>query len=138
MSSPILPSTTSLPIAETRPDSSVPNAHPTAQAEKVRAALTDFVGETFFRQMIKSMRTTLGRPAYFHGGRAEEVFRSQLDQALVEEMTAATASEVADPMFERQFPQLADLINEHRKSTEALADNRAKDLGRALMQLRRR
>lgn len=138
MSSPILPSTTSLPVAATRLESSVPNTHPTAKAEKVRAALTDFVGETFFRQMIKSMRTTLGRPAYFHGGRAEEVFRSQLDQALVEEMTAATASEVADPMFERQFPQLAELINEHRKSAEDVANERTKDPGRALVHLRRR
>jgi hypothetical protein len=58
--------------------------------------------------MLKAMRATVGKPAYFHGGHAEEVFQAQLDQTMAEHMTEASASKLADPMFERQFPHLAE------------------------------
>src|SRR6185369_1678441 len=67
---------------------------------------TQFVGEAFFGQMMKAMRSTVGKPAYFYGGRAEEVFQGQLDQTMAEHLTKASASKFAEPMFERQFPQL--------------------------------
>ncbi len=73
-------------------------------AREVHAAFTEFFGHTFFSQMIKAMRTTQRPPAYFHGGQAEEIFRSQLDQRLADEMSKASASKLAEPMFERQFP----------------------------------
>ena len=44
--------------------------------DELREKFTQFVGETFFGQMIKSMRSTVGKPAYFHGGQAEEAFRA--------------------------------------------------------------
>src|SRR5437588_11965501 len=68
---------------------------------------TQFVGEAFFGQMMKAMRSTVGKPAYFYGGRAEEVFQGQLDQTMSEHLTKASASKFAEPMFERQFPALA-------------------------------
>ena len=61
-----------------------------ANNTKFREAFHQFFGETFYGQMLKAMRSTQQKPAYFHGGRAEEVFQSQLDQVLAEEMTAAT------------------------------------------------
>jgi Rod binding domain-containing protein len=70
---------------------------------------TQFVGEAFFGQMLKAMRSTVGKPAYFYGGHAEEVFQGQLDQTMSEHLTKASASKLADPMFERQFPQLAEV-----------------------------
>jgi|SRR3972149_3248094 len=73
-------------------------------SDRLREAFTQFVGETFFGQMLKAMRSTVGKPSYFHGGRAEDVFRGQLDQALAEHMTEASADRVAEPMFRRQFP----------------------------------
>jgi hypothetical protein len=76
-------------------------------ADELRERFTQFVGEAFYGQMIKAMRQSVGKPAYFHGGRAEEVFRGQLDQALAEHMTAASADRFADPLFERQFPRNA-------------------------------
>lgn len=76
-------------------------------ADALREQFTQFVGETFFGQMIKSLRATTEKPAYFHGGRAEEVFQGQLDQTLAEHLTAASAEQFAEPMFERQFPKLA-------------------------------
>ena len=76
-------------------------------ADEVREKFTQFVGETFYGQMFKAMRSTVGKPAYFHGGRAEEAFQGQLDQTMTEELTKSTASKFAEPMFERQFPGLA-------------------------------
>lgn len=58
--------------------------------------------------MLKAMRSTVGKPAYFYGGHAEEVFQGQLDQTMSEHLTKASASKLAEPMFERQFPQFAE------------------------------
>jgi hypothetical protein len=77
------------------------------KSAELRAQFTQFVGEAFYGQMLKAMRATVGKPAYFHGGRAEEVFQGQLDQHMVEHLTEATADKFAEPLFERQFPHLA-------------------------------
>jgi hypothetical protein len=78
------------------------------EQDEVKEKFTQFVGETFFGQMIKAMRSTVGKPAYFHGGRAEEAFQGLMDQELSEHLTEATADQIAEPMFRRQFPQLAE------------------------------
>jgi Rod binding domain-containing protein len=80
----------------------------TAKSGELREKFTQFVGESFYGQMLKSMRATVGKPAYFYGGHAEEVFQGQLDQTMAEHLTKASASKFADPMFERQFPQFAE------------------------------
>jgi hypothetical protein len=67
---------------------------------RLREAFDDFVGETFYSQMLGSMRKTLGKPAYFHGGRGEEVFQGQLDQILAERLSEASANQFTGPMFE--------------------------------------
>jgi Rod binding domain-containing protein len=84
--------------------------HPPAagapQSEKeLRKAFDQFVGEAFYGQMLKSMRKTVGKPAYFHGGRGEEVFREHLDQVLSQEMSRSNAAGFSGPMFE-QFSML--------------------------------
>ena len=76
--------------------------------EELRKQFTQFVGETFYGQMIKSMRSTVGKPAYFHGGRGEDVFQGQLDQKMAEQLTEATAAKFAEPLFEKQFPHLVE------------------------------
>ncbi len=88
------------------PESNLTSAHAPA-AEKtpqgdasLREAFDTFVGETFYGTLLKSMRQTLDKPAYFHGGRAEEIFQGQLDQTLVEEMSKAGAQQFTGPMFE--------------------------------------
>ncbi|TWU45161.1 hypothetical protein Q31b_03320 [Novipirellula aureliae] len=67
---------------------------------ETKEAFTKFVGETMFGSMLASMRKTVGKPAYMHGGRTEEVFQKQLDQLIVEDLTESSASEIADPMFD--------------------------------------
>lgn len=68
--------------------------------DRLKEVFTDFVGQTFFQQMMSAMRKTVDKSAYFHGGRAEEVFQNQLDQVLSERMTKASADEFANPMYE--------------------------------------
>ncbi len=70
------------------------------QRPSIREAFDDFVGQTFYGQLIGAMRTSVGEPAYFHGGRAEEIFQSQLDQKLAEYMSDASAETFTEPMFE--------------------------------------
>jgi len=68
-------------------------------------AFDQFVGDTFFRQMLKSLRSTTGKPAYFHGGQAEEMFQSQLDELLITDMVKATKDSFSADLFKQQFPQ---------------------------------
>jgi hypothetical protein len=82
------PSPTPRPQAKTRDD------------PEVQQAFQDFVGQTFFSQLLSAMRKTVHKPAYFHGGRAEEIFQGQLDQVLAEKLSDAAADCFTGPMYE--------------------------------------
>lgn len=71
-----------------------------ARDPKLRAAFDSFVGEALFGQALKSMRKTVGKPAYFYGGRTEEIFQQQLDQVLAEKLSHASADKLSGPMYE--------------------------------------
>jgi hypothetical protein len=66
----------------------------------LRRTFESAFGETLFGQMLQSMRKSVGKPAYFHGGRGEEVFQRQLDQVLAEKMSRASASQFVGPAFD--------------------------------------
>jgi len=68
--------------------------------DEARETFDKFVGEVFYGQLLKAMRSTQGKPAYFHGGRAEEIFQQQFDQVLTEELTKSGAEQFTGPMFE--------------------------------------
>ena len=87
-------------LARTDTATAKPPGQDLKDEQALREAFDAFVGETFFGQMLKAMRKTVGKPAYFHGGRAEEIFTQQLDQVLAEKLTAASASQFSGPMFE--------------------------------------
>ena len=67
---------------------------------ELRKAFDTFVGETFYGQMLEAMRKSQHKPAYFHGGQAEEMFREQLDQTLAQKMAETSAASFTGPMFE--------------------------------------
>lgn len=74
---------------------------------EAREAFDKFVGNTFYGQMLKAMRSTVDKPAYFHGGRAEEMFQSQLDQVVTDHMTEASAGEFSGGMFDQFWNDLS-------------------------------
>ena len=76
-----------------------PDVTSSKDTPKLRKVFQEFVGETFFHQLMKEMRKTVGKPAYFHGGRGEEVFQSQLDQTLVEKVSKASGKTFTEPMY---------------------------------------
>ena len=69
--------------------------------EEFREVFHRFIGTTLYGQMLRSMRQTQSKPAYFDGGRAEELFQQQLDQVLVDKMTRATSKSMSDSMFKQ-------------------------------------
>jgi hypothetical protein len=81
-------------------------ARPTAPSAKhadnpaLRKAFDEFVGETFYGQMLKAMRKSQGEVAYFGGGQAQQIFTQQLDQALTKKMTHIGAHELSGPMYQ--------------------------------------
>jgi len=93
-------STTSLPLPSVSSPLPKPPSAPAEESQELRQAFDSFVGQTFFGQMLKAMRKSVGKPAYFHGGQAEEVFTQQLDQVLAEKMSQASSETLSGPMFE--------------------------------------
>src|SRR5438128_2355358 len=74
-------------------------ANPADQSQ-LREKFDAFVGESFYGQMLQAMHKTVGKPAYFHGGRAEEAFQGQLDQVLSSKLSQASAGQFSGPMFD--------------------------------------
>ncbi|TWT37925.1 Rod binding protein [Posidoniimonas corsicana] len=97
-----------------------PTAEQVADAKQVREGFGEFVGKTFYGQLLKSMRQTVGKPAYFDGGRAEEVFRSQLDQTIADRLAENEGSGLAEGMFQQQFPREADVLRRHEQAASGL------------------
>ena len=67
--------------------------------QKFRELLHQFIGQTLFGQMLKSMRATQEKNPYFHGGQAEEIYQSLLDMELTDQMTKSTSKTLSEPMY---------------------------------------
>lgn len=92
-----------------------------AKAEDLKKTFSQFAGETFFGQLMKSMRNTVGEPAYFHGGMAERQFQAQLDQQIAQDMASSGAADFADGMFRQQFPEEAALLDAQQAPADQLS-----------------
>ena len=91
----------SLPLARSSDARPSFSAHRTGHdTPELKQAFTDFVGQTFFGELMKQMRATLDKPAFFHGGMGEDVFQSQLDQIMVERISDTSAAKISDPMYQ--------------------------------------
>jgi hypothetical protein len=99
---PLSPSTTKPAMPYELLNSSATGDHDPAASDSgpMREAFGDFVGQTLFGSMLATMRESVGKAAYFDGGRAEEIFQQQLDQKLVEEISNASSKSFVDPMFD--------------------------------------
>lgn len=87
---------------------SAPSGLDSAQknSPELKEAFQDFVAGTFYKQMFKSLRSAQGKPAYFHGGQAEEMFQAQLDQQISEDLAKGQGSAFSDTLFSAFSRQL--------------------------------
>lgn len=81
-------------------ETDAPSSNGFVEKSGTQEAFEDFVGQTFYSQMLASLRSTQGEAAYFDGGQAEKIFRGQFDQYISEYLSDASAEEFATPMFE--------------------------------------
>ncbi len=72
---------------------------PDEQAIRTKEAFQDFVAGTFFKMMLKSLRSTQGEVAYIGGGKAEQTFRGQLDQRIAEDLAREHGDAFAAPLY---------------------------------------
>ena len=70
-----------------------------ANEKKFREVLHQFIGQTLFGQMLKSMRATQEKNPYFHGGQSEEIYQSLLDMELTDQMTKSSSRTISEPMY---------------------------------------
>lgn len=89
----------------TRPTQEAFDPNPAWANNELREKFNSFVAGTFFKSMLEAMRKTVGKNPLIHGGRAEEIFRSQLDNTLVERIADQSGEGFSNKMFE-QFLRL--------------------------------
>jgi peptidoglycan hydrolase FlgJ len=65
----------------------------------LRKAFDQFVGQTFYGEMLKEMRKSQGKVAFMNGGQAEQIFTQQLDQMLTKKMSDSSANTLSGPMY---------------------------------------
>lgn len=70
------------------------------KAAETQKVFQQFVGETFFGEMLKQMRKSVPESEYFNGGHGEKVFRQQLDQMISQKMAETSAQKLSEPMYE--------------------------------------
>jgi peptidoglycan hydrolase FlgJ len=87
---------------------------PRPKDDKLHQAFQSFVAGTFYKQMFKSLHKMHKKPAYFHGGRAEEIFQGQMDQEVSENLAKRQGDALADSMYkafaQRLRPDLAKAV----------------------------
>jgi Rod binding domain-containing protein len=55
---------------------------------------------TFYQEMMKSVRKMHGKPAYMHGGQAEDMFQNQLDQHVSQDLAHTNGNQFADSLYQ--------------------------------------
>jgi Rod binding domain-containing protein len=66
----------------------------------VREKFQDFVGGTFYKEMLKSLRAAQKPSKYLNGGQAEKIFQGQMDQQIAENLARQYGGPLAAPLFE--------------------------------------
>lgn len=100
------PSSFAADLTKAAKKSSTDTTGKTEKDDATRKAFQDFVAGTFFKQMLKALRSGQDKPAYLHGGQAEEMFQSQLDQQVAEDLAKNHGSAFSDSLYESFRTQL--------------------------------
>lgn len=64
-----------------------------------REAFQAAVAGTFFKMMLKSLHKMHDKPAYFHGGQAEEAFQNQMNEQLADDFAKTHGAPLVDSLF---------------------------------------
>lgn len=79
---------------------SAPAKAPARGELAAREKFQDFVGGTFYKEMLKALRAAQKPSKYLNGGQAEKVFQGQMDQQIAEDLARQYAGHLAAPLFE--------------------------------------
>lgn len=80
-----------------------PGETPDEAAQKeMESVFRQFVGETFYQLMLKSLHKMHDKPAYMHGGQAETMFQGQLDQQIASRLAQSEIGSASQDLY-RQF-----------------------------------
>ncbi len=94
------------------------SAASTKPSSELKPTFQKAVAGMLFGQMMKAMRSTVGKPAYIHGGQAEEIFQSQLDQTFVEQLAEDNGGAFIGDLY-AQFRRQLDLPAESAQSVKS-------------------
>jgi Rod binding domain-containing protein len=97
----------------------VTTASPVVSEADLQGTFQKAVAGLFFGELMKSLRSTVGEPAYIHGGQAEKMFEAQLDQVLVESLAETSGGGLVDDLY-RQFRVQLGLPAENSAKTTQL------------------
>lgn len=67
--------------------------------EEMKSVFQEFVAGTFYSTMLKSMHAMHDKPAFMHGGQAEEMFQNQLDQHITRDLAAEHGEDLVTPLL---------------------------------------
>jgi len=90
--------------------------------DRLRDAMDQVVGETFYGTLLRSLRSSSLRGPYGHGGRGEEVFQAQLDQIFATEAGRARSSSLSEAAVRRYMAQ-QEAIDRHNQDSRDSRDN---------------
>src|SRR5437899_11420651 len=87
-------------LTRLRSQNGAPAKTPAKGQLAVREKFQDFVGGTFYKEMLKALRAAQKPSKYLHGGQAEKIFQGQMDQQIAEDLAHQYAGHVAAPLLE--------------------------------------
>jgi Rod binding domain-containing protein len=76
-------------------------ANPNSSPDSFQRTFQESVGGLIFGEMLKSMWSTVGEPAYIHGGQAEKMFRAELNRELSTQFASNHGGEMVRELFDR-------------------------------------
>lgn len=99
----IQPHTVKLPPGALAPQTGASAVKPNSDTDKegvLQEKFQDAVAGTFYRTMLKALRSTEKKPAYLDGGQAEDIFKGQLDEQFSDLLAKHNGAELSDSLFQ--------------------------------------
>jgi peptidoglycan hydrolase FlgJ len=66
----------------------------------LKSTFQDVVAGTFYKEMMKSLHKMHGKPAYVYGGSTEQIFQSQMDQQVAEQLAHSHGGQMSDSLYQ--------------------------------------